>query len=121
LKHLQKDIKKSFKQVCVIHLHSLQSKYLFRLGQTICVIHNDAIRTKISDNRKEFTRITFMPDLKRFQMDKFDDDLVVLFKRRAYDVVISTSCKVTLNGKRILVRLLFFGIWKDCFYFFKTS
>ena len=63
----------------------------------------EAIVTKTSDNPKEFTRITFVPDLKRFQMDKFDDDLVALFKRRAYDVAISTGCKVTLNGKRIAV------------------
>ena len=65
----------------------------------------DAIITKTSDNPKELTRITFIPDLKRFQMDKFDDDLVALFKRRAYDVAVSTGCKVTLNGKRIPVRL----------------
>ncbi|CAF2092079.1 unnamed protein product [Rotaria magnacalcarata] len=64
----------------------------------------DAIVTKTSDNPKEFTRITFVPDLKRFQMDKFDDDLVALFKRRAYDVAVSTGCKVTLNGKRIPVK-----------------
>ena len=63
----------------------------------------EAIVTKTSDNPKEFTRITFVPDLKRFQMDKFDDDLVALFKRRAYDVAVSTGCKVTLNGKRIAV------------------
>ncbi|CAF2392227.1 unnamed protein product [Rotaria sp. Silwood2] len=61
----------------------------------------DAIITKISDNLKEFTCITFIPDLKRFQMDKFDDYLVSLFKRRVYDVAVSTGCKVTLNGKRI--------------------
>ncbi len=72
----------------------------------------DVIVNKASDNPKEFTRITFMPDLKRFQMDKFDDDLVALFKRRAYDVAISTGCKVTLNGKRIPVRLSSFGILK---------
>jgi DNA topoisomerase-2 len=64
----------------------------------------DAIVTKASDNPKEYTRITFIPDLKRFQMDKFDDDLVALFKRRAYDVAVSTGCKVTLNGKRIPVK-----------------
>ncbi|CAF3381780.1 unnamed protein product [Rotaria sp. Silwood2] len=59
----------------------------------------DAIITKISDNLKEFTCITFIPDLKRFQMDKFDDYLVSLFKRRVYDVAVSTGCKVTLNVK----------------------
>ncbi|CAF4845480.1 unnamed protein product [Rotaria sp. Silwood2] len=37
-------------------------------------------------------------------MDKFDDDLVALFKRRAYDIAVSTDCKVTLNGKRIPIK-----------------
>ena len=60
-----------------------------------------------SENSKEFTRITFIPDLKRFQMESLDDDLVALFKRRAYDVAVSTGCKVTLNGKPIPVRFYF--------------
>jgi DNA topoisomerase II len=64
----------------------------------------DAIVNKTGDNPKEFTRVTFIPDLKRFQLERFDDDLVALFKRRAYDVAASTGCKVTLNGKRIQVR-----------------
>jgi len=63
----------------------------------------DAIITK-AESSKEFTRVTFIPDLKRFQMDKLDDDHVALFKRRAYDVAVSTGCKVTLNGTRIPVK-----------------
>ncbi|CAF2365861.1 unnamed protein product [Rotaria sp. Silwood2] len=65
----------------------------------------DAIITK-AENSKEFTRITFIPDLKRFQMDKLDDDHIALFKRRAYDVAVSTGCKVTLNGTRIPVKTM---------------
>ncbi|CAF4642901.1 unnamed protein product, partial [Rotaria sp. Silwood2] len=83
-----KEYKRSFKQTWTNNMRDPQ----------------DAIITKTSDNPKEFTRITFIPDLKRFQLDKFDDDLVALFKRRAYDVAISTGCKVTLNGKRIPVK-----------------
>src|SRR5579871_2339017 len=64
---------------------------------------SDAIITK-SENSKEFTRVTFIPDLKRFHMDTLDDDHVALFKRRAYDVAVSTGCKVTLNGKRIPIK-----------------
>ncbi|CAF0740339.1 unnamed protein product [Rotaria sordida] len=83
-----KEYKKSFKQTWTNNMRDPQ----------------DAIITKTSDNPKEFTRVTFIPDLKRFQMEKFDDDLVALFKRRAYDVAVSTGCKVTLNGKRIPVK-----------------
>lgn len=64
----------------------------------------DAIITKTSDNLKEFIHITFIPNLKQFQMDKFDDDLVALFRQRAYDVAVLTGCKVTLNGTRIPIK-----------------
>ncbi|CAF1167473.1 unnamed protein product [Adineta ricciae] len=63
----------------------------------------DAIISK-AESSKEFTRVSFIPDLKRFQMDALDDDHVALFKRRAYDVAVSTGCKVTLNGTRIPVK-----------------
>lgn len=62
----------------------------------------DAIVAK-SESTKDFTRITFVPDLKRFHLETLDEDHVALFKRRAYDVAVSTGCKVTLNGKRIPV------------------
>lgn len=63
----------------------------------------DAIIGK-SENSKEFTRVSFIPDLKRFQMETLDDDHIALFKRRAYDVAVSTGCKVTLNGTRIPIK-----------------
>ena len=62
----------------------------------------DAVINK-SENTKEFTRVSFVPDLKRFNLDVLDDDHVALFKRRAYDVAVSTGCKVSLNGKVIPV------------------
>ncbi|CAF0793170.1 unnamed protein product [Rotaria sordida] len=65
----------------------------------------DAIITK-AEGSKEFTRVTFIPDLKRFQMDTLDDDHIALFKRRAYDVAVSTGCKVILNGTRIPIKTM---------------
>ncbi|CAF4431235.1 unnamed protein product, partial [Rotaria magnacalcarata] len=59
----------------------------------------DTIINKTCHNPKEFTCIIFTTsDLNRFQMDKFDDDdLVSLFKRCAYNVVMSAGCNVTPN------------------------
>ncbi|CAF2392411.1 unnamed protein product [Rotaria sp. Silwood2] len=58
----------------------------------------DTIINKTCHNPKEFTCIIFTSDLNRFQMDKFDDDdLVSLFKRCAYNVVMSAGCNVTPN------------------------
>src|SRR5690348_13268528 len=66
---------------------------------------SDPIISK-SENSKDFTRVTFIPDLKRFHMDTLDDDHVALFKRRAYDVAVSTGCRVSLNGQRIPVKTM---------------
>ena len=60
--------------------------------------------------KKDFTRVSFTPDLKRFKMDSLDDDVVGLLSRRAYDVAASSSChgngslKVELNGERVPVK-----------------
>jgi len=54
---------------------------------------------------EEFTKVTFQPDLKKFNMDKLDDDTVSLLHRRAYDIAASTKgVKVFLNGKRLPVK-----------------
>uniref|UniRef100_T1JG36 DNA topoisomerase 2 n=1 Tax=Strigamia maritima TaxID=126957 RepID=T1JG36_STRMM len=56
-------------------------------------------------NAKDFTKITFSPDLKKFKMTSLDKDIVGLFSRRAYDVAGTTKgVKVFLNGKRIMVK-----------------
>ena len=51
---------------------------------------------------EDFTQVTFVPDLKKFNMDKLDDDTVALLARRAYDIAASTpGIKVFLNDKRL--------------------
>jgi len=50
----------------------------------------------------DFTKVTFRPDLKRFNMKELEDDIIGLMSRRAFDV--AGSCKgvkVFLNGKQI--------------------
>jgi len=50
---------------------------------------------------KDFTAVSFEPDLQRFGMTHLEDDIVALMERRAYDVAASTRgrCEVFLNGK----------------------
>jgi len=53
---------------------------------------------------EDYTSVTFYPDLKKFKMDKLDDDTVALLARRAYDIAASTpGVKVYLNDKRLPV------------------
>lgn len=54
---------------------------------------------------EDFTRITFRPDLAKFNMQTLDPDTVALLSRRAYDVAASApGVKVYLNGKRIPIK-----------------
>lgn len=55
---------------------------------------------------EDFTKVTFFPDFSRFQMEGLEDDIVMLIRRRAYDVAASTHgrCKVFLNGKQLEVQ-----------------
>jgi DNA topoisomerase-2 len=52
----------------------------------------------------DFTRITFEPDLKRFQMTRLDDDIIFLFMRRAHDIAgCARDVSVFWNGEQLSV------------------
>jgi DNA topoisomerase II len=64
-------------------------------------------KPKITSNKagKEFTHITFKPDLKRFGMDTLDADFEAVIKRRVYDIAgCSRIAKVELNGERLKIK-----------------
>lgn len=53
---------------------------------------------------KDFTCITFKPDLAKFKMETLDSDTVALLTRRAYDVAGSVrGIAVYLNEKKLPV------------------
>ena len=57
---------------------------------------------------KDFTMVTFSPDLELFKMRRLDDDIISLMSKRAYDVAGTTKgVTVFLNGKKIPVLSLF--------------
>lgn len=62
---------------------------------------------KITKNGKgeEYTKVTFKPDLKRFGMDRIDDDTISLLKRRVYDLSGTVkNVKVYLNDERLKIK-----------------
>jgi DNA topoisomerase-2 len=64
-------------------------------------------KAKITSNKggKEYTQITFKPDLKRFGMESFDADFEAVVKRRVYDLAgCVKGIKVDLNGERIKIK-----------------
>lgn len=62
---------------------------------------------KITKNAKgeEYTRATFRPDLKRFGMERIDEDTLSLLKRRVYDLAGTIKdVKVYLNDERLKIK-----------------
>ncbi|KAJ3122937.1 DNA topoisomerase 2, partial [Physocladia obscura] len=58
-----------------------------------------------SAKTEDFTRITFKPDFEKFGMNSLDDDIVALFKKRAYDLAgCLPGIKVYLNNSRIKIK-----------------
>jgi DNA topoisomerase-2 len=52
---------------------------------------------------KDYTKIIFKPDLKRFNISKLSADMIGLMRRRVYDMAGILKVKVYLNGKFIQI------------------
>ena len=54
----------------------------------------------------DWTRVSFKPDLAKFGMERLEDDVVDLMRKRTYDVagVLGRGCSVSFNGQRVPVR-----------------
>lgn len=82
-----KEYKKKFKQT-----------WMSNMGKTS--------EPKIDHSSKDdYTKITFWPDLSKFKMEKLEDDIIALMRRRAFDVAASTrGVSVFLNGLKLPVK-----------------
>lgn len=60
-------------------------------------------KCKASEN---WTKVTFKPDLAKFNMTHLEDDVVALIKKRVLDLAgcLGKSVKVELNGQRVPVK-----------------
>lgn len=56
-----------------------------------------------NESGDDFTKVSFRPDLKKFNMTHLDDDIVALMTKRVYDLagVTDARVRVKLNGKTI--------------------
>ena len=54
----------------------------------------------------DWTRVSFKPDLAKFGMERLEDDVVDLMRKRTYDVagVLGRGCSVSFNGQHVPVR-----------------
>nr|ADL09409.1 DNA topoisomerase II [Omphalotus nidiformis] len=64
-------------------------------------------KPKITKNARgeEWTRVTFRPDLKRFGMDRIDEDTAGLLRKRVFDMAGTVKdVKVLLNDERLKIK-----------------
>lgn len=61
-------------------------------------------KNTITVGKRDFTKITFKPDLSKFKMTHLNKDIVSLMTRRAYDIAGCTKgVAVHLNGDKLPV------------------
>lgn len=62
----------------------------------------DKTEPHINKTTKKFTRITYIPDLERLNMDVISDDDLLMIERRVYEIAFTNpKLKLTFNGKKI--------------------
>ena len=54
-------------------------------------------------DKKSYTKISWIADFKRFGIEKYNDDMLNLIKRRVYDICGVTNVNVYLNNKKIKI------------------
>ncbi|XP_059462496.1 DNA topoisomerase 2 isoform X2 [Corylus avellana] len=66
---------------------------------------SEPVITKCKEN-ENWTKVTFKPDLEKFNMTHLEDDVVALMKKRVIDLAgcLGKSVKVELNGNRVPVK-----------------
>ena len=84
--------------------HTRGKKYCQEFKDNLSVIGKPSIRK--CEKSKPYTKVTFLPDYKRFGMDNLTDDMYNLLVKRCYDIAAVTSkkVKVKLNKELIPVR-----------------
>ena len=81
--------------------HVRGKRYIQEFGANLSEIHKPKITT--TRKAKPYTKVSWIPDYKRFGVEGLSDEMFNLFKRRAYDIAAVTdkSVRVKFNGKTL--------------------
>jgi len=79
-------------------------KYTQKFSKNLSVIDKPIIEQNYT--KKPYTKISFLPDYKRFKIDNLSSDLISLFEKRAYDLVACSNGLITVyfNNKKIEIK-----------------
>jgi DNA topoisomerase-2 len=56
--------------------------------------------------KRGYTKVTYIPDFSRFELDSYTDDIISLYKRYIVDTAMITKLNVSFNGEEIPVKNL---------------
>ena len=69
-------------------------------------VREDPVISKVNAREKSITKVSFLPDFERFGLSGWSDDMINIFKRRAYEI--SACCgeklKVSFNNEEVPIR-----------------
>lgn len=90
-----------FSTVFIVETADGRSKYTQTFRNNMDVTERPAI----VPSREKYTQIRFVPDLTRFKMDRLDEDIVSLLRRRVYDMCGTLQgVQVYLDGELLPVK-----------------
>lgn len=75
-----------------------------------------AVITKVDSSAKPYTKITFIPDFKRFGLEGLTDEIVGLFKKRVYDIAAYDCGRVKVYINDVKIELNSFGDYMRLYY-----
>ncbi|KAM9987338.1 hypothetical protein ACTFIZ_005365 [Dictyostelium cf. discoideum] len=89
----------------IVECADSKSKKLYKQTFTNNMRSKEDPRITSYQNKTDYTKITFYPELDRFGMVDFDDDLVALLSKRVYDIAgCNPTLKVSLNDEELGIR-----------------
>ena len=93
----------AFSTVFTVEICDSKNKYI-QTWKNNMSIKNDPIITKCKG--KSYTKISFIPDYSRFNMESIDEDIFLLFRTRVYDGSAITNKRVSVyfDSEKLLVK-----------------
>ena len=96
---------------------SMRKKKYFQRFTNNMYNKEEPIITTVDKTAESYTKITFVPDYKRFGLKNLTSDMVGLMKRRVYDIAGTTNenVNVWLNGKHLDIKSFrdYIGMYYD--------
>ena len=97
-------------------IDSVNKKKYFQRFKNNMFDKEEPVITKADKNIESYTKVTFLPDYKRFGLKKLTDDMISLLKRRVYDIAGTTNTNVRVYYNEEYIDIKSFKDYIYCYY-----